>query len=118
MTLVICAMLYYSVALVLTGIADYKTLGTDSPVADALRGLADRQIAGRKNQVEVLVVAGFAVDEDLDVLQRRSGARAVVLEMLLRINAWSDGALLEPPVMPRSPLADQVLLKTRAGARR
>jgi APA family basic amino acid/polyamine antiporter len=38
-TLVICAILYGSVALVLTGIANYKTLNTDSPVADALKAL-------------------------------------------------------------------------------
>ena len=36
-TLVVCTILYGSVALVLTGIANYQTLSTDSPVADALR---------------------------------------------------------------------------------
>jgi basic amino acid/polyamine antiporter, APA family len=38
-TLVICTILYGSVALVLTGIAKYQTLNTDSPVADALKAL-------------------------------------------------------------------------------
>ncbi len=38
-TLVICTVLYGSVALVLTGIAHYQTLNTDSPVADALKAL-------------------------------------------------------------------------------
>ncbi len=38
-TLVVCTILYGSVALVLTGIAKYQTLNTDSPVADALRAL-------------------------------------------------------------------------------
>ena len=38
-TLVICTILYSSVALVLTGIAHYQTLNTDSPVADALKAL-------------------------------------------------------------------------------
>ena len=36
-TLVICATLYTSVALVLTGIADWKTLNSAAPVADALK---------------------------------------------------------------------------------
>jgi APA family basic amino acid/polyamine antiporter len=39
LTLVICAALYVSVALVLTGIADYQTLGNAAPVANALRAL-------------------------------------------------------------------------------
>jgi APA family basic amino acid/polyamine antiporter len=38
-TLIVCTILYGSVALVLTGIAHYDTLNTDSPVADALRAL-------------------------------------------------------------------------------
>ena len=39
MTLVICAMLYISVALVLTGIAHYDTLNNAAPVANALKAL-------------------------------------------------------------------------------
>ena len=38
-TLIICTILYGSVALVLTGIAKYQTLNTDSPVANALKAL-------------------------------------------------------------------------------
>jgi APA family basic amino acid/polyamine antiporter len=38
-TLIICTILYGSVALVLTGIAKFQTLNTDSPVADALKAL-------------------------------------------------------------------------------
>jgi APA family basic amino acid/polyamine antiporter len=38
-TLIICTILYGSVALVLTGIAHYETLNTDSPVANALKAL-------------------------------------------------------------------------------
>lgn len=38
-TLIICTILYGSVSLVLTGIAHYQTLNTDSPVADALKAL-------------------------------------------------------------------------------
>ena len=38
-TLIICTILYGSVALVLTGIANYQTLNTDSPVADALKAI-------------------------------------------------------------------------------
>jgi APA family basic amino acid/polyamine antiporter len=39
MTLVVCAVLYISVALVLTGIAPWRTLTGDAPVADALKRL-------------------------------------------------------------------------------
>jgi APA family basic amino acid/polyamine antiporter len=38
-SLIICAVLYASVALVLTGIANYKTLNNDAPVANALKAL-------------------------------------------------------------------------------
>src|SRR5438270_883079 len=38
-TLIICTILYASVSLVLTGIMSYTKLGTDSPVADALKAL-------------------------------------------------------------------------------
>ncbi len=50
-TLVICTILYGSVSLVLTGIANYKTLGTDSPVADALKALG-------YNRLRLAVTAG------------------------------------------------------------
>jgi APA family basic amino acid/polyamine antiporter len=38
-TLVVCSLLYVAVALVLTGIANYKTLGNAAPVATALKAL-------------------------------------------------------------------------------
>jgi len=38
-TLIVCALLYAAVALVLTGIAPYKTLNNDAPVANALKAL-------------------------------------------------------------------------------
>src|SRR2546430_2198710 len=38
-TLVICAVLYGSVALVLTGIANWRTLNNDAPVANALKAI-------------------------------------------------------------------------------
>lgn len=50
-TLVICTLLYGSVSLVLTGIAKYQTLGTDSPVADALKALG-------YNRLRLIVTAG------------------------------------------------------------
>jgi APA family basic amino acid/polyamine antiporter len=50
-TLIICTILYASVSLVLTGIAKYSTLGTDSPVADALKALGF-------NRLRVVVTAG------------------------------------------------------------
>lgn len=39
LTLVICAVLYASVALVLTGIADWRTLNNEAPVAQALKAI-------------------------------------------------------------------------------
>ncbi len=48
-TLVICASLYVSVALVLTGIANWKTLGSAAPVADALKALGMNKIRGWVN---------------------------------------------------------------------
>jgi APA family basic amino acid/polyamine antiporter len=39
MTLLVCTILYVSTALVLTGIANWKTLGNDAPVANALKAL-------------------------------------------------------------------------------
>ena len=50
-TLIVCTLLYASVALVLTGIVNYQTLGTDSPVADALRALG-------YNRLRLVVTAG------------------------------------------------------------
>ena len=38
-TLIVCSLLYVAVALVLTGIADYRTLGNAAPVATALKSL-------------------------------------------------------------------------------
>ncbi|MDQ6662868.1 MAG: amino acid permease [Acidobacteriota bacterium] len=43
-TLVVCAVLYISVALVLTGIANYKTLNNAAPVANALKALGFTRI--------------------------------------------------------------------------
>src|SRR5438093_6881111 len=45
-TLVICASLYIAVALVLTGIANWQTLGSAAPVADALKALGMNRIRG------------------------------------------------------------------------
>jgi APA family basic amino acid/polyamine antiporter len=50
-TLIICTILYGSVALVLTGIAHYETLNTDSPVATALKALG-------YNRLRVVVTFG------------------------------------------------------------
>ncbi len=48
-TLIVCAALYISVALVLTGIANWKTLNTAAPVADALKALGMNGIRGWVN---------------------------------------------------------------------
>jgi len=50
-TLIICTILYGSVSLVLTGILRWDSLGTDSPVADALRLLG-------YNRLRLVVTAG------------------------------------------------------------
>jgi basic amino acid/polyamine antiporter, APA family len=50
-TLVICALLYASVALVLTGIADWRTLDNDAPVANALKAIG-------MNRLRLVVTAG------------------------------------------------------------
>jgi basic amino acid/polyamine antiporter, APA family len=50
-TLAVCTVLYGAVSLVLTGIANYRTLGTDSPVADALKALS-------YNRLRLVVTAG------------------------------------------------------------
>ena len=48
-TLLICAVLYVAVALVLTGIADWRTLTGAAPVADALKALGMNKIRGWVN---------------------------------------------------------------------
>src|SRR5690348_13179519 len=50
-TLIICAILYGSVALVLTGIANWRTLDNAAPVANALKALG-------MNRIRFLVTAG------------------------------------------------------------
>ncbi|MFB3829222.1 MAG: amino acid permease [Bryobacteraceae bacterium] len=45
-TLIVCALLYIAVALVLTGVASYKTLNNAAPVANALRALGYDRIRG------------------------------------------------------------------------
>ena len=50
-TLIVCTILYSSVSLVLTGIVRFDKLGTDSPVADALKALG-------YNRLRVVVTAG------------------------------------------------------------
>ncbi|MCU1272728.1 MAG: amino acid permease-associated region [Bryobacterales bacterium] len=50
-TLLICAVLYASVALVLTGIANWRTLNNDAPVANALKALG-------MNRLRLIVTAG------------------------------------------------------------
>src|SRR5438105_13691784 len=53
-TLIVCTILYGSVSLVLTGIAPYTKLATDSPVADALKALGF-------NNLRLIVTAGALV---------------------------------------------------------
>ena len=55
-TLVICALLYISVALVLTGIANYKTLNNAAPVANALKALG---FEGIRKWVSVGAIVGM-----------------------------------------------------------
>jgi APA family basic amino acid/polyamine antiporter len=53
-TLAICALLYGSVALVLTGIAHWDTLNNDAPVANALKAIG-------MNRLRLIVTAGALV---------------------------------------------------------
>jgi APA family basic amino acid/polyamine antiporter len=53
-TLVICAILYGSVALILTGIANWKTLDNAAPVANALKALG-------MNNIRLIVTAGALI---------------------------------------------------------
>ncbi len=55
-TLVICAILYTSVALVLTGIADWRTLNNAAPVANALKALGYDEV---RKWVSVGAVTGM-----------------------------------------------------------
>ncbi len=55
-TLVICTILYTSVALVLTGIADWRTLNSAAPVADALRRIGYDEV---RRWVSVGAVVGM-----------------------------------------------------------
>src|ERR1700730_2485180 len=50
-TLLLCALMYASVALVLTGIADWSTLNNDAPVANALKMIG-------MNRLRLIVTAG------------------------------------------------------------
>jgi APA family basic amino acid/polyamine antiporter len=50
-TLILCAVLYASVALVLTGIVDWRTLNNDAPVANALKAIG-------MNNLRFVVTAG------------------------------------------------------------
>ncbi len=56
-SLIVCTILYVSVALVLTGIADYKTLANAAPVAGALKALGYDTI---RKWVSIGAVAGMA----------------------------------------------------------
>jgi len=55
-TLVICAVLYVAVALVLTGIADWRTLNNAAPVANALKPLGMEQV---RRWVSIGAIAGM-----------------------------------------------------------
>ncbi|MCP5118261.1 MAG: amino acid permease, partial [bacterium] len=55
-TLVVCAILYTSVALVLTGIADWRTLNNAAPVANALKALG---MDGVRQWVSIGAVIGM-----------------------------------------------------------
>lgn len=55
-TLIVCALLYISVALVLTGIANYKTLNNAAPVANALKTLG---FEGIRKWVSIGAIVGM-----------------------------------------------------------
>src|SRR6185369_3032287 len=55
-TLIACALLYISVSLVLTGIANYKTLNNAAPVANALKALG---FSGIRRWVSIGAIVGM-----------------------------------------------------------
>ncbi|MCC6588288.1 MAG: amino acid permease [Bryobacterales bacterium] len=55
-SLIVCTIMYMSVALVLTGIANWKTLDNAAPVANALRGLG---FHGIRKWVDIGAIAGL-----------------------------------------------------------
>jgi APA family basic amino acid/polyamine antiporter len=85
-TLVACSVLYVAVALVLTGIADWKTLGTAAPVADALKAIGYDRIVS-------IVSAGAIIGMISSLLVFQYGQARVWFAMS------RDGLL--PPVFSR-----------------
>jgi APA family basic amino acid/polyamine antiporter len=73
-TLIICTILYGSVALVLTGIAKFQTLNTDSPVADALKALG-------YNRLRVIVTFGALLGMTSSLLVYQYGQARVWFAM-------------------------------------
>ena len=81
-TLIVCTILYGSVALVLTGIAHYETLNNDSPVAFALKALGynrlkDPVAEGKKKKKSGDVRRADGHDIVAAGLSIRAGARLV-----------------------------------------
>ncbi len=101
-TLIVCTLLYCSVALVLTGIANWKTLNTDSPVADALKALgynrlrADRH-CGRADGND-FVAAGLSIRAGANLV--RDVARPAAAEAVF---AWYTSASGRRTSAPGSP---------------
>jgi len=84
MTLVICAVLYISVALVLTGIAPWRSLTGQAPVADALKAWVQRNPAVgeyRGHFGDALVAAGISIRAGADLVcdvPRRAAAESIL----------------------------------------
>ena len=88
-TLIVCTILYGSVALVLTGIARYETLNTDSPVADALRALG-------YNRLRVVVTFGALIGMISSLLVYQYGQARIWFAM-------SQRPFASRHLQPRSP---------------
>ena len=87
-TLLICALLYGSVSLVLTGIAHWTTLDTDSPVANALKAL------GHESHSRLIVTAGALLGMVSSLLVFQYGQARIWFAM-------SRDRLLPKPVLAR-----------------
>ena len=108
-TLMICTILYGSVAIVLTGIANWKTLDHDAPVAVALKNIGYNRIrlivTRRRAYRDGVIVAGLSVRAGPNLVRdvARPAASAVFSERCIKknrtpyIGTWIAGLLVGIP---------------------
>ena len=108
-TLIICAVLYISVALVLTGIASWKTLNNAAPVANALKALGFNRIRGwvsvGAHRGHDLLAAGVPIRAGAHLVRhvaRRTAAQSVLQESTREhktphVSTWIAGLVVGIP---------------------